>query len=468
MSTKCKAMIFVLLILVLPIVLADPMVFCIGCDKDRTSRITTNGIDKWQTFYVKDGRGITLEGSSGFWKDENEQRISDESSLAFTVKNSASYILETVNGNFCATINMIPLSSKLPKKVSGIYVDGDETENHEKIRVAQGSSLKLKLLVTKGDCPAYFINWTSDSSAITFSDSDLLSTVAYISNHSGKNPTITATVYSENRKERQTRDIELIVFKNTPPKIELDWKPNPVKSHEFFNVYFDESTSGSSGDESNDYIAKVSASLQNPVGATTTRSKTMDEGDALKSLSFTAGERGRYYLTATITDSYGATDTTIAEILVTEKGGSGRDKPLFHVREPVNCIAGKNCPIEVYGMDSGIFLEYYYQNIKLVKPFKFSAGDHWVEIRAFEVDDRGKRKNEIKQVVRVHAVADDFNAFNDSSGSVFVAESIGDTPIARVAREKSIESQETSMSNGVLLVIVALWVCRRRRLKPKS
>lgn len=451
-----KGIILVLLILVLPTSSAGlPTVSCAGCV--RSADYFTDGTNLRQTFYAKEGSWITLEGDSGFWENANGQKIGSGDLLSFPVGRNGFYVLNTTDGDFYATINMIPLSPELPKKISDIYVDGNKVENHGKIETAQGSSLKLKVVVAKGDCPDYFVEWTSDSSAITFSDPYLLSTIAYIGDYSGKNPMITVTVYSENRRAQKTRDIELRIFKNTPPKIEIDWEPNLVESHEAFIVYFDGSTSGTSGDESDDYIGKVSASLQYPSGAITTRSKTMDADDSLKSLRFTAGERGRHYLTATVTDSYGATNTTATDFLVTEKGDSGKDKPLFHVREPVDCIADENCTIEIYGADKGIFPEYFYQGRELRKPFKFPAGDHRVEITAFEVDDKGRRKNEVKKTVWVHAVA------NDSNGYDAVAEPVS----APIPQEEIVaESQETPIGRmSIIALPIAAWASRRRRSK---
>lgn len=434
-----------------PIVLANlPTVSCVGCV--RSDEITTDGSNTCRTFYAKENDRITLKGNSGFWENRNGQKISDGSSLTFAVKESDSYVLKTANGDFIATVGMIPLSLKLPETISDIYVNGDEIENHGKIEAAQGNLLKLKLIVTKGDCPAYYVEWTSDSPAITFSDSNSLSTTAYVGSYSGKNPTITITIYSENRERQETRDIRLEIRKNTPPSIDIYWEPDSVKSYERFTVYFYESTSGSSGDEIDDYIRKVSATLQKPGGNKVTNSRTMDEDDSLEGLSFNTGERGEHHLTATITDRYGATDTADVTILVTEKGDSGRDKPMIDVAEDIYCAEG-SCDFSVRSVDKNVFIDYSYQGKKMVKPFNLSPGDHEILIKAYSLDENGRRKNEITKTVYAHVTAD--------SNTSAIAEPANVAPIAREDPTETQKSPPGIVPLAIGLFAAALFARRR-------
>ncbi len=450
MSLKMIVVFLVMLSLFLPITLASPpAVSCVGCD-GKTSEIVTNGINAWQTFYAKEGSPITLRGSSGFWQDEAGQAIGDGSSWSFTAKDNAMYILKSPSGDFYATVNIIPLSSELPETISDIYVNGDEIENHGKIETAQGNSLKLKLVVTKGDCSVYHIEWTSDSPVITFSDFDSLSTIAYVGGYSGKNPTITATIYSENRERQKIRDIGLEIHKNTPPAINIDWEPDSVEveSYERFTVYFEGSTTGRSGDEDGDYIAVVEAWLRDASGKLVSHSRrTMDRQMPLPILSLTSRSVGQYTLAVQITDRYGATDTADVTILVTEKGDSGRDKPVVDSPDDINCVAGEVCDLSI-NADGDTFIEYLYQGKRMIKPFKFPPGDHEVIIRAYYLDENGRQRNVVTKPVWVHVVA------NASA----IPEPANAAPIARE------DLAETSPLGGASAVIVAWRILHRRRI----
>jgi len=451
-----KMIVVCLVIMVLPVALASlPTVSCIGGDNERTSEITTDGTDAWQTFYAKENDRITLKGNSGFWENQNGQKISDGSSLTFAVKESDSYVLKTANGDFIATVNIVSLSSCVPEWRSEVEINGDE-DGEDDIIVAAGEEFDISAKVG-GGCKKYRVEWSANpSSAVAFDNPRSLSTKGYVANdYSGKNPVVTVAIISENGERRREKTVNLIVKKNSAPAIKVR-VGSSIASYTSFEVSFEGSTTGDSGNEDGDYIAEIEAWLKDANGKSVGHSRrTMDRKKKLSALSLTPGSVGQYTLTATVTDRYGATDTNSVTILVTEKGDSGRDKPLLHV-EPINCIAGEICDIIVRSADKDIFIEYFYQGKKMVKPFKFSPGDHEVLIKAYRLDGNGRRKNEITKTVYVHVTAD--------SNTSAIAEPAN---VAPIAREDPTETQKSPL-DGILAIIalpIAVWRARRKIMK---
>ena len=103
-----------------------------------------------------------------------------------------------------------------------------------------------------------------------------------------------------------------------------------------------------------------------------------------------------------------------------------------------------------------IVFHIFYQVKKMVKPFKFSPGDHEVLIKAYRLDGNGRRKNEITKTVLVHVA--------DPNASVPVAEPANAAPIAR---EDPTETQKSPL-DGILAIIalpIAVWRARRKIMK---
>lgn len=449
-----KMIVVCLVIMVLPVALASlPTVSCIGGDNERTSEITTDGTDAWQTFYAKENDRITLKGNSGFWENQNGQKISDGSSLTFAVKESDSYVLKTANGDFIATVNIVSLSSCVPEWRSEVEINGDE-DGEDDIIVAAGEEFDISAKVG-GGCKKYRVEWSANpSSAVAFDNPRSLSTKGYVANdYSGKNPVVTVAIISENGERRREKTVNLMVRKNSPPAIKVRVSSS-IASYTSFEVSFEGSTTGRSGDEDGDYIAEIEAWLKDANGKSMGHSRrTMDRKKKLPALSLTPGSVGQYTLTATITDRYGATDTADVTILVTEKGDSGRDKPLLRVMEPINCVAGEFCDLSVRSADKDIFIEYFYQGKKMVKPFKFSPGDHEVLIKAYRLDGNGRRKNAITKTVLVHVA--------DPNASVPVAEPANAAPIAREYLAETQKSPPGIMPLAAGLFAGALFARRR-------
>ena len=449
-----KMIVVCLVIMVLPVALASlPTVSCIGGDNERTSEITTDGTDAWQTFYAKENDRITLKGNSGFWENQNGQKISDGSSLTFAVKESDSYVLKTANGDFIATVNIVSLSSCVPEWRSEVEINGDE-DGEDDIIVAAGEEFDISAKVG-GGCKKYRVEWSANpSSAVAFDNPRSLSTKGYVANdYSGKNPVVTVAIISENGERRREKTVNLMVRKNSPPAIKVRVSSS-IASYTSFEVSFEGSTTGRSGDEDGDYIAEIEAWLKDANGKSVGHSRrTMDRKKKLPALSLTPGSVGQYTLTATITDRYGATDTADITVLVTEKGDSGRDKPLLRVMEPINCVAGEFCDLSVRSADKDIFIEYFYQGKKMVKPFKFSPGDHEVLIKAYRLDGNGRRKNAITKTVLVHVA--------DPNASVPVAEPANAAPIAREYLAETQKSPPGIMPLAAGLFAGALFARRR-------
>ena len=436
----------------LPIALASPpAVSCVGCDDRKTGEITTDGTNSWQTFYAKEGSRIVLQGNSGFWEDDSGRIISDGSSLTFAVKESDSYVLKTANGDFIATVNVVSLSSCVPEWRSGIKINGDEYDGGATRETAAGEELGFEVKV-KGGCKNYQIEWSADpSSAIAFVNPWSLSTKGHVDeDYLGKNPALTAATTSENGERRREQTVNLMVRKNSPPAIKVRVSSS-IASYTSFEVSFEGSTTGDSGNEDGDYIKKVSATLQKPGGNKVTNSRTMDEDDSLEGLSFNTGERGEHHLTATITDSYGATDTADVTVLVTEKGDSGRDKPMIDVSEDIYCAEG-SCDFSVRSVDKNVFIDYFYQGKKMVKPFNLPPGDHEILIKAYSLDENGRRKNEITKIVYVHVTAD--------SNTSAIAEP-ANAPIAREDLAETQKSPPGIVPLAIGLFAAALFAHRR-------
>lgn len=442
------------LMVFLPIALASPpAVSCVGCDDRKTGEITTDGTNSWQTFYAKEGSRITLQGSSGFWEDDSGRKISDGSSLEFSVKDSAERVLMSPSGDFHATISLVLLSSCVPEWRSGIKINGDEYGKDDTRETAAGEELSFSVRIGSG-CKNYQIEWGADpSSAIAFVNPWSLSTKGYVAkDYSGKNPVVKIVLISENGERRRKQIVNLIVKKNSAPAIKVR-VGSSIASYTSFEVSFEGSTTGDSGNEDGDYIAEIEAWLKDANGKSVGHSRrTMDRKKKLPALSLTPGSVGQYTLTATVTDRYGATDTNSVTILVTEKGDSGRDKPLLHV-EPINCIAGEICDIIVRSADKDIFIEYFYQGKKMVKPFKFSPGDHEVLIKAYRLDGNGRRKNEITKTVYAHVTAD--------SNASAIAEPANMAPIAREDPTETQKSPPGIVPLAIGLFAAALFARRR-------
>jgi hypothetical protein len=443
------------MLLFLPIALASsPTVSCVGCDDRKTGEITTDGTNSWQTFYAKEGSRITLQGSSGFWEDDSGRKISDGSSLEFSVKDSTERVLMSPSGDFHATISLVLLSSCVPEWRSGIKINGDEYGKDDTRETAAGEELSFSVRIGSG-CKNYRVEWSANpSSAVAFDNPRSLSTKGYVANdYSGKNPVVTVAIISENGERRREKTVNLIVKKNSAPAIKVR-VGSSIASYTSFEVSFEGSTTGDSGNEDGDYIAEIEAWLKDANGKSVGHSRrTMDRKKKLPALSLTPGSVGQYTLTATITDRYGATDTADVTILVTEKGDSGRDKPLLRVMEPINCVAGEFCDLSVRSADKDIFIEYFYQGKKMVKPFKFSPGDHEVLIKAYRLDGNGRRKNAITKTVLVHVA--------DPNASVPVAEPANAAPIAREYLAETQKSPPGIMPLAAGLFAGALFARRR-------
>ncbi|GMX58098.1 MAG: hypothetical protein YFSK_4370 [Candidatus Yanofskyibacterium parasiticum] len=458
MSLKIIIVFCWVLMVFLPIALASPpAVSCVGCDDGKTGEITTDGTNSWQTFYAKEGSRIALQGNSGFWEDDSGRKISDGSSLEFSVKDSTECVLRSSNGDFHVTINLVSLSSCVPEWQSEIKINGDEYNKGDTRETAAGEELGFSVRIGSG-CKDYRVEWSANPpSAIAFVNPWSLSTKGYVAkDYSGKNPVVKNVLTSENGERRREKTVNLIVKKNSAPAIKVR-VGSSIASYTSFEVSFEGSTTGRSGDEDGDYIAEIEAWLKDTNGKSVGHSRrTMDRKKKLSALSLTPGSVGQYTLTATVTDRYGATDTNSVTILVTEKGDSGRDKPLLRVMEPINCVAGEFCDLSVRSADKDIFTEYFYQGKKMVKPFKFSPGDHEVLIKAYRLDGNGRRKNEITKTVYVHVTAD--------SNTSAIAEPAN---VAPIAREDPTETQKSPL-DGILAIIalpIAVWRARRKIMK---
>ncbi len=391
-----------------PVVLASPpTVSCVGCDKEKTSGITTDGTNSWQTFYAKEGSRIVLQGGAGLWQGDNGQKISDGSSLTFVAKDDAQYILKAASGDFYATISIVSLSSCVPEWRS-ILIDGDEYNKDNTKIVAAGKEVDFEVRVER-DCKNYRSEWSVDPpSAIDFNNPHSLSTKGYVAkDYSGKNPVVAVTLVSEDGESRREQTINLMVKKNSAPAIKIK-VGSAIASYTSFEVSFAGSTTGTFGDEDGDYIACIEAWLKDASGELVSHDrKTMDREKKLPVLTLKPGPMGEYALTAQITDKYGESAEKTMTILVAKKGNSGRDKPLLHVQD-VNCIAGEPCDISVYSADENdenVFIDHFYRGKKMVKPFKFPPGNHEVLIKAYDIDEDGRRKNSVAKTVQVHVVA---------------------------------------------------------------
>lgn len=456
MDIERKAIICILLILVLPTAMADlPAVSCAGCVN--SGDIITDGTDVWRTFYVNERSQINLEGTpDGFWENENGQRVSDTNSLTFVARDNTRYVLNTTNGKFFATINVAKLSSCVPEWRSEIEINGDEYGKDDTRETAAGEELHFSVRVKSG-CEKYQVEWSADPpSAVAFNNPQSLSTKGYAAkDYSGKNPTVAVTLTSENGDNRRKQTTKLAIFDNSAPSIEAR-TDSLIYSYTSFNVYFDGSNSGDSGD--NDYIKEIEAWLRDENGIqVSSKRKTISKGQSLPTLKLKPRAMGVYSLTARITDSHGATAEKTITVLVTEKGDSGRDKPLLYV-EPIDCVAGKPCDISVRSADKDIFIECLYQGKKMVKPFKFSPGDHEILVKAYYLDENGRRKNVITKTVLVHVVA-------NSNDTVPIVEPAS----VPIAREDPVETQE--VSPGIMPLVAGLFAAAlfaRRHRNPKS
>ncbi|MFZ3100566.1 MAG: hypothetical protein WA103_05065 [Minisyncoccales bacterium] len=434
-----------------PIVLANlPTVSCVGCV--RSDEITTDGTNAWQTFYAEENDRITLKGNSGFWENRNGQKISDGSSLTFAVKESDSYVLKTANGDFIATVNVVSLSSCVPEWRSEVEINGDE-DGEDDIIVAAGEEFDISAKVG-GGCKKYRVEWSANpSSAVAFDNPRSLSTKGYVANdYSGKNPVVTVAIISENGERRREKTVNLMVRKNSPPTVKVRIISS-IASYKSFEVSLEESTTGKSGDEDGDYIAEIEAWLKDANGKLVSHSrKTMDREKPLPVLSLTPGSIGQYTLTAQITDRYGATDTADVTILVTEKGDSGRDKPMIDVSEDIYCAEG-SCDFSVRSVDKNVFVDYSYQGKKMVKPFNLPPGDHEILIKAYSLDENGRRKNEITKTVYAHVTAD--------SNTSAIAEPANMAPIAREDPTETQKSPPGIVPLAIGLFAAALFARRR-------
>ena len=456
---------WIMMVVFMPVALASsPTVSCADCIG--AGDISTDGTNSWQTFYAKEGSRIVLTGSSGFWED-HDRRIGDGSSWSFTAINDVEYVLNTAKGKFFATIIVNPLSSCVPEWQSEILIDGDEYEKDNVKIVAAGEELDFAVRV-KGDCKNYQIEWSVDpSSAVIFANYGSLSTKGYIPDvYSGKNPAVTVALISENGERRREQTINLMVRKNSAPAIKIK-VGSAIASYTSFEVSFAGSTTGKSSNEDGDYIAKIEAWLKDARGELVSHSqKTMDQEKTLPVLTLKTGPMGAYNLTARITDKYGESAEKTMTILVAEKGDSGRDKPIIDMPPDIYCVAGEPCDVSVHSADKDIFIEYFYQGKKMVKPFKFSPGNHEVLIKAYDLDENGRRKNLITITVWVHVVA------NEPSPEVIAVSAetkpeSGDTAVKPPPPE--LESLPYWCVLAVFLCAVA--AMRRRhskRQKPKS
>ncbi|HOI97711.1 MAG TPA: hypothetical protein PLA19_04370 [Candidatus Pacearchaeota archaeon] len=446
---------WLVMLLFLPIALANPpAVSCIGGDNEKTSEITTDGTNAWQTFYAEENDRITLKGNSGFWENQNGQKISDGSSLTFAVKESDSYVLKTANGDFIATVNVVSLSSCVPEWRSEVEINDDEYDEDNTKIVAAGEELDFSVKVGSNCKKKYQVEWSvNPSSAVAFDNPRSLSTKGYVANdYSGKNPVVTVAIISENGERRREKTVNLMVIKNSPPAIKVRIGSS-IASYKSFEVSLEESTTGRSGDEDGDYISEIEVWLNDANGKLVShRRKTMDHEKPLPVLSLTPGSIGQYTLTAQITDRYGATDTADVTILVTEKGDSGRDKPMIDVPEDIYCAEG-SCDFSVRSVDKNVFIDYFYQGKKMVKPFNLPPGDHEILIKAYSLDENGRRKNEITKTVYAHVTAD--------SNTSAIAEPANMAPIAREDPTETQKSPPGIVPLAIGLFAAALFARRR-------
>lgn len=456
-----EAMVCIFLVLVLPVALASPpLVSCIGCENKKTSQ-TTNGIDRWQTFYAKESNRIVLEGSSGFWEYENGQDIGTGSSISLNVAKSGLYILRTENGDFYATIIVSPLSSCVPEWRSEIKINGDEYAKDDTRETAAGEELDFSVRVKSG-CQKYQVEWIADPpAAVAFNNPRSLSTKGYVAkDYSGENPTVMVVLTSENGDNRRQQSAKLMILDNSAPTIKIR-TDSPIYSFESFNVYFDGSNSGNSGD--GDYIEKIEVWLRDENGIqVSSKQKIINKGQSLPILQLKPEAVGVYTLTVEITDSYGAIAEKTTTILVTKKGGTSKDTAMIDVPEHVYCFAGERCKIPVNRSDKSVSVRYYYgdKSTLMASPFYFSEGTHQVWIYAYYFDWKREREyGGIWKPVWIHA------AVNDSNASIAVAEPADDW----IAQEEFAEPQETPLGRMPMIALpIVAWRMSRRRRTSKS
>lgn len=396
-----------------------PTVICHGCQ--RASDQTT----KSKTFWVNENNDFNLEwsGPSGNYRWEINGKETGKGKLLYlTARKDAEYVFASIDRNgqkqelFRATVRIILPEVCRPSFDSEIIINDKEYSSSDTKKVAVGEWFNLEVEIDENDCHNYKIEWTSDpDGVIEFNNHYSRKTTAIVRKGLTWNPKIEVTLSASDGSLSIIKDTHLSISGNTPPAIKIRYD---AYSHKSFDVYFDKTTTGTYGNEDNDYLARIEAKLYDSRGNFIDSDfDEFDEGDNLEPLTLTPQAAGEYTLFTRVVDSHGASAEFEQAILV-QKGDTGKDEPVIYAPDSVGCITGQICRIdasETIVRDNSVKLEFYEDGIPLsndkyggscnsaICPHIFSEGNHKVRLDAYYLDEDGDRYNEVSKTIFVNA-----------------------------------------------------------------
>lgn len=343
-----------------------------------STQIRCSGCFNWDhapggyIFWVDTGEKITLTafsvGGTGNkkyeWTDEYGEIVSDFATLDLTFTENIKYTLVVTDdiGYITKTVEIVQSSSEsrcLPSFRSVAIQD-----EYRRSEYAVGDVFEV-IARLKDVCPSYNFYWEADDKNIAFTNPSSIKTDVTIG-QGVRNGDVTITAVITNGEVKRKQSVTVKIVSNSPPQISVRY--DQPSSYTKFNVYFDGSTTGKSGDENNDFIRLVSIDFfdenENLIDSVAKRGY---EGREIPYLSFKPeGWLTWYSFNATITDSHGLT-SSVNETFEVEKGNTGKDIPVVFVSDDViYCKTGEVCKInagETIRRDTDVSMfSYYYSN----------------------------------------------------------------------------------------------------------
>ena len=367
MKIERLLMIVVVVCIFTPVAQADALSTQIRCDGCYSWDYAPGGY----MFWVDVGEKITLTafsvGGTGNeeyeWTAESGETVFG-SSLKLIFTESVKYTLVVTDdiGYITKTVEIVQSSSESSCLPSFRSVAIQDEYRRSEYSAGDIFEVRARLKDTR-DCPNYNFYWEADDENIAFTNPNSTKTDVIIGQGVGiGHTTITAVV--TNGIMTRKKDVNIKIVSNTPPQISVRYD-QPL-SYTNFNVYFDGSTTGKSGDENNDFIREYSIALfdenGNLVDSTVRRGYI---GREVSYLSVKPDGWGIYSSEIAIMDSHGST-SSINETFEVEKGNTGKDIPVIFVSDDVvYCKTGEICKInagETKRRDPDISTFGYYMN----------------------------------------------------------------------------------------------------------
>lgn len=324
-------------------------------------------------FWADKGEKITLtvhtDGGNGkknyLWTESGKQ-VSASGFYTMTVSDKESAIFLVVSddgGSIKKTIKVFPKSEpvcSLPDFSSEIII---EDKIAGKTEWSVGSKFALRVKLNSEVCSGK-IFWESDSDSVVLSNSSVKGKIARIDvsivKQNAKGWAGIRAVITDGNVVRD-RKFNIRIVDNTPPTLKMDYE-NPF-SNSILEVDLSGSTTGSNGNENNDFFSNVSAELMKN-GVVIDFVKITPNNKVIPLMGLHTSEIGDdYQLRVKITDSQGITVSETTGKFTVFEGNSKKDPLIMKVVAPNICYVNQKCKIDASNVsrryDGNVYFRFY-------------------------------------------------------------------------------------------------------------